>query len=275
MEQVTGNVYVETEFRGCNPGFVVTREGVVMIDSPQRPTDARKWRDVMKAKGEIRFLVNTEPHGDHVTGNFFFPATVVGHQGTRDACASLSLEMIMDRVKQIDPEGIPLMKGYFLKKPSITFSERMFLHVGDHTFELIHLPGHTASETAVHLPEERVVFTGDNVFHKVQAFLHQANPQDWLSSLKKIEELDVDRIIPGHGKVCDKRYLREQASFIEEWVETVREAIGQGLSREEAREKISFLDRYPMDTGLEDWGPEVQKWNVDNLYNLLKGNLSA
>ena len=269
MQQVSANVYVETAFRGCNPGFVTTKEGIVMIDSPQNPSDAMKWREQMKGKGEVRYLINTEPHGDHVTGNFFFPGTVIAHQGTRDALSSFDLNMVMERMKVIDPEGLPLMEGYSLKKPSITFSERLFLYLGEHTFEAIHLPGHTASEVAVHIPEERVVFTGDNIFYKVQAFLHQGYPEKWLESLKKIGELDVDVIVPGHGEVCDKSYLSEQASFIEEWVEAVRQAIKQGLSKEEAQAKISFLDRYPMGMGLEAMGPEVQKMNVERLYDLL------
>ena len=270
MQQVSANVYVETAFRGCNPGFVTTKEGIVMIDSPQNPSDAMKWREQMKGKGEVRYLINTEPHGDHVTENFFFPGTVIAHQGTRDALAtSFDLNMVMERMKVIDPEGLPLMEGYSLKKPSITFSERLFLYLGEHTFEAIHLQGHTASEVAVHIPEERVVFTGDNIFYKVQAFLHQGYPEEWLESLKKIGELDVDVIVPGHGEVCDKSYLSEQASFIEEWVEAVRQAIKQGLSKEEAQAKISFLDRYPMGMGLEAMGPEVQKMNVERLYDLL------
>ncbi len=269
MQQVSTNVYVETGFRGCNPGFVTTKEGIVMIDSPQNPSDAMKWREQMKGKGEVRYLINTEPHGDHVTGNFFFPGTVIAHQGTRDALSSFDLNMVMERMKVIDPEGLSLMEGYSLKKPSITFSERLFLYLGEHTFEVIHLPGHTASEVAVYIPEERVVFTGDNIFYKVQTFLHQGYPEEWLQSLKRIGELDVDVIVPGHGEVCDKSYLKEQVAFIEEWVEAVRQAIKQGLTKEEAQAKISFLDRYPMDIGIEAMGPEVQKMNVERLYDLL------
>ena len=273
MYKVSDNVYVETDIRGCNPGFVVTEEGIVMIDSPHKPSDTLKWRNEMRSKGEIRYLINTEIHPDHVTGNFFFPATVISHQGTRDALSSPPYpDLIMDRLKSIDPKELSLMEGYYLKKPSITFSERLFLYLGHHTFELIHLPGHTASQIAVYIPKERVVFTGDNVFHNVQTFLHQAYPDEWLRSLKKIGELDVDVIVPGHGKVCDKSYLKEQASFIEEWMEAVKEAIRQGLSKEEAQAKISFLDRYPMDTEMAEHGPELQRMNVDRLYRVLKGN---
>ncbi|MBU2497617.1 MAG: MBL fold metallo-hydrolase, partial [Proteobacteria bacterium] len=128
-----------------------------------------------------------------------------------------------------------------------------------------------AGQIGVYIPEERVVFTGDNVFHKVQTFLHYAYPDDWLHSLKRIEELDVDVIVPGHGDICDRGYVKEQAAFIEEWVEAVREAISQGLSKEEAQAGISFLDRYPMDIGIEAMGPQVQQMNVGRLYDVLKG----
>ena len=65
MQQITDNVFAETGFRGCNPSFVVTSEGVVMIDTPQMPVDAVKWHDEIARHGPVRYLINTEPHGDH------------------------------------------------------------------------------------------------------------------------------------------------------------------------------------------------------------------
>ncbi len=269
MQQVSANVYVETGFRGCNPGFVTTSEGIVMVDSPQNPSDVVKWREYMKGKGEVRYLINTEPHVDHVAGNFFFAVPVIAHEGFGAALSSLTTEGITEWVRQADPDGMSLMDGYFLRRPSITFSERLFLYLGDHTFEVIHLPGHTASQSAVYVPEERLVFTGDNIFHRCQTFFHEAYPEEWLQSLKRLAELDVDTIVPGHGEVCDKGYIGEQASFIEEWMGAVRHAIAQGLTKEEAQERISFLDRYPMDIGIEWLGPDLQRWNVARLYDLL------
>jgi cyclase len=271
VQQITNNVFVETGVHGCNHGFVITTGGIVMIDSPQMPSDALVWRDAMREKGEIRYLINTEPHRDHVTGNFFFPGTVISHEGTRQALSNVSVDAIMDPIRELDPAGLPLMEGYILKKPSITFATELFLYVGQHTFQLIHLPGHTASEIAVHIPEERVVFTGDNVFCNVQTYLNRAYPDEWLRSLARIGDLDVDVIVPGHGDICDKRYLAEQASFIREWMAAVGEAIRQGLSKEEAQTRISFCDRYPPGMGKSDArGREVQRMNVERLYDLLK-----
>ena len=68
--------------------FVTTSEGVVMINvSPMFPTDAVKWRDYIKKRGEVRYIINTDYHIDHITGNYFFPGTVVSHQGVRDMLA--------------------------------------------------------------------------------------------------------------------------------------------------------------------------------------------
>ena len=215
MEQISTNVYAETGFGGCNPGFVTTKEGIVMIDSPQIPSDAIRWRDEIKAKGEILYIINTEPHRDHIAGNFFFPGTIIAHQGTREEISTFTEDSIIDRIKNVRPEDLPLMEGYFLKKPDITFSDKLTVYLGDHSFELISLPGHTVSQIAVYIPQEKVVFTGDNIFHKVQTWFKEAVPYEWLESLKKIALLDADVIVPGHGKVCDRSYIKEQTSFIE------------------------------------------------------------
>ena len=268
MNQVTENVFVETGYRGCNPGFVVTSEGVVMIDTPQIPRDALAYREIVLKHGQPIYLVNTEPHGDHYTGNFFFAAIGVAQQGTREAILQASLPALKDRIKLLDPAFEPQLDQYQIKVPNITFQKSMRLYVGDHTFELFHLPGHTASETAVFIPEERTIFTGDNIFNQVQTFLHEALPKEWLKSLRILKTFEADHYIPGHGEVCTKAYLKKQASFIKEWIASVKEAINKGWTLEEAQKRISFLDRYPMGMGLEAFGPELQKMNVARLYTL-------
>lgn len=207
MRQVSANVFAETGFsRGCNPGFVVTPEGIVMVDCPYRPSDALRWREEVCLRGKPLYLINTEPHRDHITGNAFFDVTVIAHEGIRrESLASLgSPEEMRQAIEAIDPEGVALLEGYRPNPPQVTFTERMALHLGEQTLELICLPGHTSYQTAVFLPNERVVFTGDNIVNGVQPFLHQAVPLRWLVSLNRIGELDVDWVVPGHGDVGGK-----------------------------------------------------------------------
>jgi glyoxylase-like metal-dependent hydrolase (beta-lactamase superfamily II) len=66
MRRVGPHSYTEVYFAGCNPSFVETSDGYVMIDSPQQPIDAVRWRERMEDKAPIRYLINTEPHGDHI-----------------------------------------------------------------------------------------------------------------------------------------------------------------------------------------------------------------
>ena len=94
MHQVTENVFVETGFRGCNPGFLVTSEGLVLIDTPFRPTDGAGYKNALEKYGPVKYLINTEPHFDHISSNFLFDATYVAQQGTRERmadCATTTL----------------------------------------------------------------------------------------------------------------------------------------------------------------------------------------
>ena len=267
--KVTANVHAEVGYYGANVGYITTEQGIVMVDSPQKPTDAVDWRKRVEKEGEIRYLIDTHAHADHFFGNFFFNAPVIAHQKTRESILKADIKQLLARVEEIDPEGLPLVSDYHINAPSITFSENLSLYLGSPTIELIHLPGHSTGETGILIPEERVLFTGDNIFRKVQAFLHEADPDIWLQSLKRIGELDVDYIIPGHGEICDKSYLVEQADFIQEWVDTVKKAIDKGWTKEEAMSRISLLDHYPMAPGNEKRGPELQKMNVSRLYDVL------
>lgn len=268
MVQLTRNLYVETGLMACNGGFVTTKAGVVMIDTPMRPTDAVKWRDQAAGRGEIRYLINTEEHPDHWQTSHFFPGVLITHQETREKLAKIPRDSVMETVKHIDPEGLPLMEGYRVRLADATFTEGMTLHLGEHTIRLFHVPGHSSGGIAVYIPGERVVFTTDIIFHKKKSWLQEADPAAWLASLKKLGELDVDVIVPGHGEVCTKEYLREQTGIIERWQEAVRSAIKQGLSVEEAAAKIASPDPHPKQQGTPMTEAELHRAIVTRLYQL-------
>ena len=270
MQQITSNVFAETQVRGCNHGFVTTSDGVVMIDSPQKPTDALKWKAEIEKHGKLRYIINTEPHGDHWTGNAYFDAPVVAHEGVRTRILETDLAEHLARVGSMGPNEPKLLQGYKPNAPIITFKNGMTLHVGDHTFEMIHMPGHTLYQAAILIREEGVVFTSDNIFHKVQTYIQEANPNQWLNALNSLRYLDEEIFIPGHGALCDKSYLDEQGTYIMEWVDYVRNAVERGMRKDEAVEDLTDMtDRYPMDVGQDGTSPRVMKMNVANLYDFI------
>jgi cyclase len=193
---------------------------------------------------------------------------LITSQETRDKLSKATRERVMDSVKRIDPDALPLMEKYQVRLADATFTEKMNLYVGDHTFQLFSLPGHSSGGIGVYIPQERVVFATDIVFHKKKSWLQEADPAAWLASLKKIGGLDVDVIVPGHGDLCKKEYLEEEAGIIRQWEELVRSAIKQGLSVEEAAAKIVSPDPHPKQQGTPMTEAELHKAMISRLYTL-------
>jgi cyclase len=279
MENVTRNVFVETGLRGCNPGYVVTSDGVVIVDTPQLPTKAVEMRQLAEAKGEIRYLINTEHHVDHIFGNYFFKGagTVVNHRGVYDNFMVVTPDLdpfayAAEAIPTDDPEGadiFPDRDEYYAdpNRGAIVFDGNLTLSVGGHTFELIHTPGHTAGQLAVHVPEERVVFTGDTIFSECQTWLMTSNIDQWLHALETIKQLDVDYVVPGHGPVTTKAYLDVQRSNLLDWRAAVASAIAKGWTRDETVERVTFADRYPVDIGQGYMMDHIQNLNAASLYD--------
>ena len=193
MEQVTPNVITETQLRGCNPSYVVTSAGVVLIDTPQLPTKAVAWREEAESHGRICYLINTEHHVDHIFGNYYFKGAgeVVQHQGVFDNFMVVFPDLdpfayAAEAIPTDDPEGaaiLPRRDEFYadLNRGNVVFDRDLTLRFGMHTFHLLHTPGHTPGQVAVYVPEERVVFTGDTVFSECQTWLMTSDVNGWLS----------------------------------------------------------------------------------------------
>jgi len=272
MKRLTENVHVETEQRGSNHGIVTTSEGIVLIDGPHKPSDTLRLKAEIERRGRLRYILNTEPHGDHWTSNAYFDVPVVAHEGVRARILATNMEQHLARVATFGPDEPRLLEGYRPNAPVITFASEMRLHVGNHTFRMVHMPGHTAYQAAVIVEEEGVVFTSDNVFCKVHTWLQEADPDLWLRALDSLRALGLDTLVPGHGPICDRRYLDEQGAFISEWVDYLRRGIDRGLTRDGAVASLTAMtDRYPMDVEQDGMAPQVMRLNVANLYDYVTG----
>ncbi len=250
MKQITKKVFVENDLLACNLGLIVTSEGIVMIDTPIKPSDALKWKEKVLEYGPIRYLITSEDHGDHACNSYFFPAEhIVSSISAREAIANTPRDFVLGVLEKVEPDSAPLLKDYKLLTADITFAGAMELHLGGLTIRLIPLPGHTERVIGVYIPEERVVFASDLIFNRLGTFLSESDPDAWLKSLQSLKELDVDYIVPGHGEVCTKDYLDEQAAVVKNWVQVVKSAIEKGLSEEEALATLKSPDPYSVQAG--------------------------
>ncbi len=283
LEKVTENVYTLTTRRGCDPSIVFTSEGAVFIDTAQLLSDQMEMLDFAKARGPIKYLINTEAHIDHIFGNHYFAGVcpVVGHTKIKDSFFGVPHEPVdlgdgydysIDVLRRQDPEAlkfVPSRADYIQNKPQIEFNDQMTLKVGDHTFHLYYTPGHSDCQIAVYCPEERVAFVGDTIFSGCQMWLHTADIDALMKTYDFLYTLDVDYIVPGHGPVVTKDYIVNQKTLVYEWLAAVGSGMSKGWTLEECIQKISFADRFPVDIGQGEMMDYIQKYNVVKCYKYL------
>jgi cyclase len=252
MQQLTKDVYAETNVRGANVGFVVTGEGVVLIDSPMVPSDARWWREQIAeiTDQEIIYLINTDHHRGHVLGNQYLTTAVIAHELAWKEMTSyresFRNRLINRFVKDGELEVAAEFENLKIILPRITFTNRMTLYKGSKTIRLIHVGGHTPATSLVHVVEDGVLFTGDVVVKDRHPFIGHGNSKDWLNALTFIRQLRVETIVPGHGEGCDRETLNMLSEYIRRMRAQVRKLYRAGHSKTEAGSRVDLFDFFPV-----------------------------
>lgn len=253
--------------RGCNTGFVVTGDGVLAHDTPMLPDAAKKWAAEIAKHGAPRYVIIGEAHGDHIGGGCYMSGTFISHEGAREVILKTTIEEYKNMIARLAP-GFTPDEGFYYRAPDITFTDRLTIYLGKHTFKLLALPGHSPSQVTTYVPEEGVIFTSDNVV-TAMPFFRQALPDEWIKSLQYMQELDFDKLIPGHGDVKDKSFIPQMIKNIRTWLGAVSEAIEKGMTLEEAQVKVTMEKEFP--TLVKNLPmPGLVKANVGCLYEYLK-----
>ncbi len=249
MEKIKDNIYVETEYLGCNPSFVVTSNGIVMIDTPgQKPVEALEWKERIAKHGDVTYIINTNHHLDHSVGNYFFSGDIIVHEGTmKRFLAEDRIEACKNFVKLIGPPSRFLAEimeegYYFVRRPKFTYTDKMNIYLGGEVFELIHIRAHTGNETIIYMPQKKVLFAGDNVCTSGIPNLSESYPLEWLEALKYMEEMDIEVLIPGHGNIGNKDSIKQFRMDLNSLLNRVRKKIDEGFMRDDIIKEVSFKD---------------------------------
>jgi cyclase len=251
VREIAPNIFVETEYHGANVAYVVTGEGVILIDSPMLPTQAQLWlAEIQKRTDQkILYIINTDHHRAHVIGNQWFPmATVIAHERAwkemksyGDSFRTRLINMYRDRI----PEAVEVWKASLqIVKPEITFTGRTYLFKGKKEIQLIPLGGHTPATTVVYFPEEKLLFAGDVVVTNRPPFLSQGNTKEWLEALTYLRKLRYDILIPGHGELTGKEATENMSNYLRMVRRKVRGAYRAGMPKAETARSLSHLIRY-------------------------------
>jgi cyclase len=250
LQLVSRSVHVEVENLGSNNSIITGTDGLVLIDTPHRPTDAIQWAKTAAGFGPTRYVVNTDHHPDHTIGNFWQGGDVVAQLGTRERLLNdaPTPQYLHDLMLRIDPDAVSLLDSYSVRVPNIVFSQRLDLHVGDIDLELTFQPGHTANSLIAWLPAESVVFTGDIVCEAGLPSFQDSRLQNWFDAIDAVSAYDFAVLIPGHGEVADRSVLDRYRQLGREVVGEVASAIQAGHDRAEACDEIRFADNIHVDT---------------------------
>ena len=161
--------------------------------------------------------------------------------------------------------------GWCQPPPGTTLSERMTLFRGGREIRLLFFGrGHTGGDVVVHLPAERVLITGDLLLPGLP-FMGDGFPVDWVETLEELKALAFDVVIPGHGRpFSDRDRIDDLQSYLRDLWERTSEAYSQGLTPDQAAERIDLSDHSATYASLA--GPGVPLPAVVRIYELLESD---
>ncbi|WP_443082817.1 MBL fold metallo-hydrolase [Variovorax sp. WDL1] len=191
-----------------NAGFVVTEQGVVVVDALGSPTLAEELiKEIRRVTPQpVKYVILTHYHADHVYGLQAFKATgatvlaqAQGREYLTSDTARLRLEASRkDLFPSIDENTrlVPADRWLDGKETTLKLGSFEFLirHVG---------AAHTPEDVVVYVRERKVLFAGDLVFRGRVPFVGQADSRQWIDSLGTLIALKPRIVIPGHGPVSE------------------------------------------------------------------------
>lgn len=222
MQEIAPGVFVETAFRGGNVGAILTDEGLVLIDAPPFPEDARRWKNFLREQTHlpIRTVIMTDSYRDRLLGPFWFqPPLLIAHASTHATMSSLPNSYIMNIVHALtrDPSELSGFGSAQLLMPNVTYTQHAVLHFGKPALHLYYHPGPTKGSIWVHWPEKGVLFTGDSIVAGTVPFVNSNHSKEWLDSLTMLRRsrFTADIIVPGHGDLTDKEAIGPVSEFLQ------------------------------------------------------------
>ena len=219
MQKLAKDIYVESGFMGVTVGAIVTAEGIICIDTPTSPADARRWRLKLAQLSDkpVQFIINLDHHRDRVLGNPWFEAPVVAYALTYER-VRLFPESFKGGFSEAgaDADLAPDLAGVRVVPPQLTFTDRMTLVKGGHEIHLVHRPGVTPGALWVELPAQQIVFTGDAVTDGLPPFMQDANLAAWLGNLAELQKKKFPArvVVPGRGAPTDKEGVKAVEDFL-------------------------------------------------------------
>jgi glyoxylase-like metal-dependent hydrolase (beta-lactamase superfamily II) len=222
--------------------FVITEASVVVTDPINEQAATWLADEIGKLTDKpITHLIYSHSHLDHAAGG-------TGYGEVEN--------VIMHRNA---PEDIDLVEA------TVRFDDTLTFDVDDKTFELTYLgPGHGKDLIAIVVRPDDVAFVVDAVSSK-RLFYRDfpgANVDDWIEQVRKVDSLDFDILVGGHGPVGVKRDVRLGLDYLQELRAQVLQGLQSGLSVDELKEIVTMSD-------YRDWA-NYEQWRALNVEGMAR-----
>ncbi|HEY7638056.1 MAG TPA: MBL fold metallo-hydrolase [Gemmatimonadales bacterium] len=189
-----------------NAGFIVTSQGVVVIDALASPRDGERLLRTIRTTTHqpVKWLVLTHHHPDHHFGAIVFRragARVIAHPDRRVLAGEAGPEeLVRDWTRVVGREA---MRGFqYADTPDRPVTASDTLRLGGRVMVIFHPgPAHTAGDLMVWLPAERVLFAGDILIEDGMTMVVDGNSMALLHALDLIDRLKPATAVPGHGAI--------------------------------------------------------------------------
>jgi len=283
LKQVAKDVYAclqEERGLGTSNSGLINRGGGLVVDTfwdlPHTRAMIEHYATVWKRPAQR--IANTHHNGDHCWGNQLFDgAEIIGH---RLCAAAFGKENpgIMQHLRNTNDHGDSALAdfakalrdwdfaGIELTPPTTLIDDRLDLDLDGVHAEILYVgPAHTAGDVIVHLPEQRIVFTGDILFRLCTPIGWEGTYERWCAALDRIVALGPDVIVPGHGPLCGVEGPKEMKAYLAYVRSESKRFNDAGTTALEAAKRI---DLGPYAGWTE---PERILFNVERAYRELRG----
>lgn len=268
-----------------NAGLVESDGATLLVDTlfdlPLTQAMLDAMRASVPAAARIGTLVNTHANGDHWFGNELVAgAEILASRACADEMAHESPALLAGFQKQAPNLGALgtyvthcfgrfHFEGITPRLPTRTFERRLDLAVGSKRLELIEVgPAHTRGDCIVHVPGDRVVYTGDILFVEGTPIVWAGPIGNWIAACDRIAALGADVVVPGHGPITDARGVAAVRAYLVYVRDEARKRFDAGLSARDAALDIALAD-------FDAWGDaERIAVNVATLYREFAGDAS-
>jgi cyclase len=291
---------------------LASRRGLVVVDTGILPSQGAALRAAVErefGRKDFAYVVNTHSHYDHTDGNQAFAdvpivahsnavremSRMVGSPAAREAFIRSRADYLTalqgelktavsgsrdeGRIREQLAESAALMDDFqkgrlVLTPPTILFNDRLTIDLGDLTLNLVCFgPAHTASDIFVHVPELRLLATGD-VFHKewLPQIEGAVDPARWLRVLASLPagSEGTETVIPGHDAFLSGDELRAREAYLKSVWDGVASARREGLTLASAKAGLPFDDKNPLLAGLirQEQGRDLHLANIEAAWRL-------